>query len=112
MDMICPECLGLLATSDGRTARCTVHGGEYKIMYSKDESNIGRAAPAGAEDGSFVAKCPACGQEYDAKAAHAGTRMECTNCRTAFEIKAPAVMCRRHPDVPAQGACARCGAQV
>lgn len=39
MELLCPECLGPLATADGKTARCTVHGGSYRILFW-------RAAPA------------------------------------------------------------------
>lgn len=39
MELICPECMGPLATTDGKTARCTLHGGSYRILFW-------RAAPA------------------------------------------------------------------
>jgi hypothetical protein len=35
MDMLCPECMGLMATTDGQNARCTVHGGQYRIMFTR-----------------------------------------------------------------------------
>jgi hypothetical protein len=35
MEMVCPECLGTLETSDGRSARCTTHGGEFQILFSR-----------------------------------------------------------------------------
>jgi len=39
MHMICPECMGPLATADGKTARCTIHGGEYRIMFAREPSS-------------------------------------------------------------------------
>jgi len=34
MELICPKCLGLLATADGKSARCTTHGDEFQILFS------------------------------------------------------------------------------
>src|ERR1043165_9511198 len=33
MELICPVCLGTLETTDGKTARCTIHGGEFQILF-------------------------------------------------------------------------------
>lgn len=35
MDMLCPECMGTLASDDGKTARCTIHGGRFRILFSR-----------------------------------------------------------------------------
>src|SRR4051812_8854734 len=35
MELICPECMGTLETTDGKSARCTVHGGEFQILFSR-----------------------------------------------------------------------------
>jgi hypothetical protein len=32
--MICPECLGTVETSDGKTAQCKTHGGEFQVLFS------------------------------------------------------------------------------
>lgn len=42
MELLCPECLGPLATTDGKTARCTLHGGAYRILFWRQ---VPRAAP-------------------------------------------------------------------
>ena len=34
MEMVCPECLGTLETTDGQSARCTTHGGQFQILFS------------------------------------------------------------------------------
>src|SRR3989442_1309189 len=34
MAMICPDCMGELETTDGQLARCTTHGGEYRVLFS------------------------------------------------------------------------------
>jgi hypothetical protein len=34
MEMICPECMGTLETSDGQSALCATHGGEFRILFS------------------------------------------------------------------------------
>ncbi len=35
MDLICPQCLGTLEMQDGQSARCTVHGGEFRVLFSR-----------------------------------------------------------------------------
>ncbi len=45
MELVCPECMGPLATTDGKTARCTIHGGRYEILFSRSTPVAdGRAA--------------------------------------------------------------------
>lgn len=33
MKMVCPDCLGPLVSADGKTARCTLHGGQYQVLF-------------------------------------------------------------------------------
>ncbi len=33
MELLCPECMGALAVRDGQSARCTVHGGEFRVLF-------------------------------------------------------------------------------
>jgi len=35
MEMLCPECLGTLVSDDGQRAKCSVHGGEFQILFSR-----------------------------------------------------------------------------
>ena len=35
MDMLCPECMGSLVSSDGQTAVCSTHGGRYQVLFSR-----------------------------------------------------------------------------
>jgi hypothetical protein len=35
MELLCPECMGVLETQDGQSARCTIHGGEFRILFSR-----------------------------------------------------------------------------
>ena len=39
MKRLCPECLGALEVRDGE-ARCTVHGGHYKILFWREVSAV------------------------------------------------------------------------
>jgi len=36
MEMYCPECLGPMVTTDGKSARCTLHGGMYRILFWRE----------------------------------------------------------------------------
>lgn len=111
MDMVCPECMGSLSTADGQKARCTVHGGEYRIIYSREQ--IGKEAEAArVKNLTFKQACPGCGQRYEFGSKHVGTTIECTTCHQPFQVLAPPPMCAQHPDLPAQFVCAGCGAPV
>lgn len=35
MELLCPECMAPLATSDGQSAACTTHQGQYQILFSR-----------------------------------------------------------------------------
>jgi len=35
MEMLCPECMGTLATSDGQSAVCTTHGGKFQVLFTQ-----------------------------------------------------------------------------
>lgn len=54
MDLVCPECLGKLVPQGGDSVRCETHGGEYKVLFSRQleparevlpPANLGEAAP-------------------------------------------------------------------
>jgi hypothetical protein len=34
-ELLCPECMGTLELLEGGTARCTIHGGEYKVLFHR-----------------------------------------------------------------------------
>jgi len=105
--MLCPECMGPLVTVDGRTARCTIHGGQYQIMYSQEQTSMETAT-----NPAISIACPGCGQSFEVGLEQAGATIECSNCQQPFEIHAPPAMCRRHPNVTAEHTCARCGSAV
>jgi len=117
MDMLCPECMGPLATADGQKARCTIHGGEYQIIYSR-EPLAGEVAAgavvnhAPAKSLPFDVACPGCGQKFEATPEHVGATAQCTHCLQSFEIQAPPAMCKHHAHVAAQFVCAACGAPL
>jgi hypothetical protein len=35
MEFYCPECMGTLVSADGQTAHCSIHGGEFRILFSR-----------------------------------------------------------------------------
>src|SRR4051794_4881542 len=35
MESFCPECMGPLASSDGQSAVCKLHGGSYRILFTR-----------------------------------------------------------------------------
>ncbi len=35
MEMLCPECMSTLVTTDGQSARCATHGEDYRILFTR-----------------------------------------------------------------------------
>lgn len=129
MQMLCPECMGPLEMIDGGRARCTVHGGQYEVLFSRWVP--AQAAAAGEVDqrgkppaapGRVAAPCPSCGREWRVSAEHVGKTVRCKDCQAAFVIAVPqsepeayAVApeaCKKHPGVTADYSCGVCGAPI
>lgn len=79
MSLLCPECLAPLDTSDGRVARCTTHGGQYRILFLRGAD---AAAP-------FEVACPQCGRKYQVRVEQVGKNARCQTCQTLFPIAIP-----------------------
>jgi len=45
MTLICPECMGTLETSNGKRATCTVHGGQFEILFSPWKPPVSPVVP-------------------------------------------------------------------
>jgi len=54
MELNCPECMGALATTADGTARCTVHGGVYRILFQRQPAVVPAENPAGAVEPAGV----------------------------------------------------------
>jgi hypothetical protein len=133
MEFFCPECMGSLVSTDGQQAKCSTHGGEFRILFSR------APFPLPARDPNTAARVltePAmCAQHPDVPASFAcrdcakpicatcafpevdGTQC-CAECATRrannpsaqpwLVIPAGAV-CAQHPSVAATGQCKSCG---
>jgi hypothetical protein len=102
MELLCPECLGTLVTADGQTARCSVHGGEYQILFSRWrppppppilQATPTEASPGPTERHSIPAPPPVVERP-------AGPPVQL--------MPAPDAMCAQHGTVPAVVACQIC----
>ena len=136
MEMLCPECLGVLETADGQTARCTLHGGKYRILFSRSQVATAARAPAAAQAVETPGISPGmCPQHPSVQAEHACARCSTTVCATcAFpqadgtqlcpecaSQKSPGppaaavpagTMCAQHPSVQAARLCTACGSPM
>jgi hypothetical protein len=118
-DMICPDCMGALATTDGKSARCRVHGGTYRVLFWRGMS--APAVPSTAMPAAAPAPMP--GPDVDSPAGDAATRTlnlspgEFLAAKTAA-APAPAAstegvpMCYLHRTVPAAHTCNTCGLPI
>ena len=88
MEMLCPECMGPLVSSDGQTATCRLHGGSYHILFSRYPLVAPPPVPELQSDG--------------------GVDLAPVATITAQPI--PGVNCTQHPDVPAVFRCHSCHA--
>lgn len=95
MEMMCPECLGPLAVRVSM-ARCTLHGGTYRVLFARPTMEAvaapmapaagAAAAPPGAGVRPLVAQAPG----------------------PPPAAAAPAQTCARHPTAQAAAICADC----
>ncbi len=93
MELLCPECMGPLRIVDAETARCTVHSGQYRVLFAHPAH---AAAPAFQDTGQAVAP----GTEPDAPTP------------TLEQPPLAGVMCGQHPQVVASHRCKVCGTSV
>jgi hypothetical protein len=96
MEMLCPECMGPLATEDGETARCTLHGGEFRILYRRQVS-VGEATATAIAGGAGAEVTPVGGLESEGRVKFGTT-----------EAAVEGVMCVNHPGVQAERHCKAC----
>lgn len=127
MEMICPECLGTLVTQDGVSARCPLHGGQYKILFQRDPAmavgshippGVGYVPPQG------VVAPPAFGPPYTRPSSAGGWSGPATVpsipgpysgpgvASQPLPFPPPGARCVIHPQVAAICLCASCGAPV
>src|SRR5262249_42277069 len=83
MEMICPECMGPLRAATAATAKCTLHGGIYRMLFVRAVAFAPPPAP------------PATAPLADPTA-----------------TTAAAATCGRHPDLEAPFTCSRCAKAV
>jgi hypothetical protein len=101
MEMLCPQCMGSLVSSDGRSARCTVHGGQFTILFNRDAAPTMENPP---ENSPATPAAPSAGPPVPPP------------LPTAAQMLAahpPATMrCVQHPSLPATQQCQSCGAYM
>lgn len=103
MELICPECMGTVQSGDGRAARCTVHGGEFKILFLRE--------PVAPPPGAVMPVMPAATVEAGAMAM--STEGAPPAPPVVSGVPRPSEMrCVQHPGVAATQQCQMCGAYM
>jgi len=136
MEMICPECMGTLATQGVDSVRCTIHGGQFKVLFSRVSAPALQAVPPPilAENATCVQHpnipalhaCQSCGTPLCATCAfESGGAWYCPKCVTQPMVVAAAeprfsappstfslgdARCVQHPNLQATHQCKVCGA--
>ena len=138
MDLICPECSGQLVAASGESVRCSVHGGEYKVLVSRqplvDPAAVARAIAepaiaAGQEQACAYHpqawaswRCAGCGMAICETCVFTqpdGTKVcpSCVSRRNTAGSTGPKgaltgmpreTKCKNHPGMDATSYCARC----
>ena len=130
MRMFCPECRGALVTADGVTATCTVHGGDYRILFARLEEEFGaarmRSPPAQAapmQTAPVQALSVAAPVAVQAEPAPPPLPLQddfeeiplapapppVTVYAPAIAVQPQTVMCAAHKSMPAVAYCRKCG---
>ena len=110
MKRLCPECLGALEVRDGE-ARCTVHGGHYKILFWREVSavvspTISPAAAAVAAAAVAAAAKPS--PESPPGSATKPAAMSGAMAPPAAVVSRRVTNCVNHDNLPAMYSCRRC----
>ncbi|MEO7413454.1 MAG: hypothetical protein ABIZ81_08855 [Opitutaceae bacterium] len=99
MEIFCPECLGALVITEGDRARCTVHGGFYRVLFR-------RITPS-------ATNSPIPLESVTATTTHAGSAMPpplpIIPPLPETAARSAAVYCARHPSTTATARCDSCG---
>lgn len=140
MDLLCPECMGALVSSGGDSMRCSIHGGQYRVLFLREPHAVASASaaiPVGENEAcanhpnvAAETRCSACGAaicNLCAVAQPDGSQF-CASCFTHRATartpsaallpvyRPPAVAsgtkCRTHSEVDAVQRCVRCSAPV
>jgi hypothetical protein len=133
--MICPDCMGTLAATSPVLAKCTTHGGIYRILFERPPAEAAAApAVAAAEDPAGTLACPRhpdvattlrcrrCRSGVCATCAfpETGGTVLCPDCASGRVLglaarspaRAAAARCPRHPEVEAVERCSTCQSPV
>ena len=70
MELICPECRGELQPSAGKMVVCTLHGGEYEVLFDRASATAAAMAPPPMSTAQPPAPAPAASTGGAACAAH------------------------------------------
>jgi hypothetical protein len=132
MQLICPECLGALECQDDQSARCTIHGGSYQILFARvpvpslvavDKTRCRQhphlAAPfvcqhcgqaicdlCAFRDETGGTSCPECAPQHGAT----GSSHPAAADVKAMESVSPDARCVQHPHLAAVQQCKLCEA--
>jgi hypothetical protein len=136
MEFFCPECMGTLVSVDGQQAKCSVHGGEFQILFSRAPFPLPERDPNAPVP--VLTEPAMCANHPDVPAAFAcrdcatpicttcafpevdGTHC-CPACASRRAANPPAQLwhvipagtfCAQHPTVPATSKCKACGAYM
>lgn len=83
MEMLCPDCMGPMVAMDGQSARCTLHGGEFRVLLSRFEiSPLPEAVPPDSELTHTLTAGSVCVQHPNVAAAYACTVCGAPVCAT------------------------------
>ena len=109
MSILCPECMGPLVTQDGVNATCTLHGGQFRILFARN----GAPSPMIQQPMAMPAAMPVGAAISPQTTSPQPPTIEEIPLAAAIETSAPrppTVMCRVHPEMPAVAYCRTCGA--
>lgn len=115
MEMLCPACLGRVTTDDGKTARCTIHGGTFQILFNRAAMSLNQPStpapqpPPDSPPATLDLTVPVAEAASPPPPAPSGASGPLTVGELLAQHPPTGMYCVQHPGTMATQRCANCG---
>lgn len=107
-EKVCPACMGVLRTADGKSAACSVHGGSYRILFWRGLELAVPAMASASVGGDRTSNQAIAAQAAPSVPGSSPVTSVASPTGLASSTGVAAKMCYLHPTAVASGYCGVC----